>query len=407
MPRPAAPRSRDRRPHHSPRQGEPRWGCVRIQGELHKLGIRVGASSIRRVLRRGGLGPAPRRMGPTWSQFLRAQARGVLACDFLTVETVFLKTLYVLFFIELSTRRVHVAGTTSRPDSAWVTQQARNLSITGNLEQKHILLRDRDSKFSGPFNEVFGTEGLTVMKTPVRAPKANAVAERWVGSLRRECLDHILVFGRRHLHRVLGAYTEHYNRTRPHRSLGLQPPNPRLDPETFPGRRSDAAMSWAGSSTSTIGARRDACRHFGARQSARGSGGRSSRCWRSKSSSCGPGKGGEPLSALVWSRGAVTKPISKVRLMGTIHSVGRFGGGLPDRSRLKRGTSHKRNTAAPRQTAPIRASRRPLRRVGAPIARISHTTPTSRAAPPVTSCTHRGGYGTLRIWPKFNTRLGD
>jgi putative transposase len=123
---------------------------VRIQGELHKLGIRVGASSIRRVLRRGGLGPAPRRMGPTWSQFLRAQARGVLACDFLTVETVFLKTLYVLFFIELSTRRVHVAGTTSRPDSAWVTQQARNLSITGNLEQKHILLRDRDSKFSGP-----------------------------------------------------------------------------------------------------------------------------------------------------------------------------------------------------------------------------------------------------------------
>jgi putative transposase len=133
----------------------PRWGCVRIQGELHKLGIRVGASSIRRVLRRGGLGPAPRRMGPTWSQFLRAQARGVLACDFLTVETVFLKTLYVLFFIELSTRRVHVAGTTSRPDSAWVTQQARNLSITGNLEQKHILLRDRDSKFFGPFMRSF------------------------------------------------------------------------------------------------------------------------------------------------------------------------------------------------------------------------------------------------------------
>ncbi len=215
----------------------PRWGCVRIQGELHKLGIRVGASSIRRVLRRGGLGPAPRRMGPTWSQFLRAQARGVLACDFLTVETVFLKTLYVLFFIELSTRRVHVAGTTSRPDSAWVTQQARNLSITGNLEQKHILLRDRDSKFSGPFDEVFRTEGLTVMKTPVRAPKANAVAERWVGSLRRECLDHILVFGRRHLHRVLGAYAEHYNRTRPHRSLGLQPPNPRLDPETVSGTK--------------------------------------------------------------------------------------------------------------------------------------------------------------------------
>ncbi len=108
----------------------------------------------------GGLGPAPRRTGPTWSQFLRAQGKGVLACDFFTVETVFLKTLYVLFFVELSTRRVHVAGTTSRPDSAWVTQQARNLSIIGGLEDKHILLRDRDSKFFGPFDEVVRTEGI-------------------------------------------------------------------------------------------------------------------------------------------------------------------------------------------------------------------------------------------------------
>jgi putative transposase len=212
----------------------PRWGCVRIQGELRKLGIRVGASTIRRILRRGGLGPAPRRTGPTWSQFLRAQGRGVLACDFFTVETVFLKTLYVLFFIELSTRRVHVAGTTSRPDSAWVTQQARNLSITGGLEDKHILLRDRDSKFSGPFDEVVRTEGITVVKTPVRTPQANAVAERWVGSVRRECLDHVLIFGRRHLQRVLGAYTDHYNLARPHRSLQLQPPEPGSDPETMP-----------------------------------------------------------------------------------------------------------------------------------------------------------------------------
>ena len=210
----------------------PRWGCVRIQGELRKLGIRVGASTVRRILRRADLGPAPRRMGPTWTQFLRAQGRGVLACDFFTVETVFLKTLYVLFFIELSTRRVHVAGTTSRPDSAWVTQQARNLSITGGLEDQHILLRDRDSKFSGPFDEVVRTEGLTVVKTPVRTPQANAVAERWVGSVRRECLDHVLIFGRRHLQRVLDAYTDHYNLARPHRSLDLQPPEPGSDPET-------------------------------------------------------------------------------------------------------------------------------------------------------------------------------
>ena len=215
----------------------PRWGCVRIQGELRKLGIRVGASTIRRILRRLGLGPAPRRTGPTWTEFLRAQGRGVLACDFFTVETVFLKTLYILFFIELSTRRVHVAGTTSRPDSAWVTQQARNLSITGTLEEKHILLRDRDSKFSGPFDEVFRTEGLTVAKTPVRAPRANAFAERWVGTVRRECLDHVLIFGRRHLQRVLGAYAEHYNRSRPHRSLALHPPDPSLNSETMPGTK--------------------------------------------------------------------------------------------------------------------------------------------------------------------------
>jgi transposase InsO family protein len=139
---------------------------------------------------------------------------------------VFLKTLYVLFFIELSTRPVHLAGTTSRPDSAWVTQQARNLAITERLEGKRILLRDRDAKFSRSFDEVFRTEGLTVVRSPVRAPRANAFAERWVGSARRECLDHVLIFGRHHLQRVLRAYAEHYNRARPHRALDLQPPDP-------------------------------------------------------------------------------------------------------------------------------------------------------------------------------------
>jgi putative transposase len=212
----------------------PRWGCVRIQGELRKLGIRVGASTVRRVLRRAGLGPAPRRTGPTWSEFLRTQGRGVLATDFFTVETVFLKTLCVLFFIELTTRRVNV-GTTRRPDSALVTQQARNLSITGRLEDKHILLRDRDSKFSGPFDEVFRTEGVTVVKTPVRALRANAFAERWVGTVRIECLDHVLIFGQRHLRRVLGAYADHYNRARPHRGLDLEPPDPGRPAEGAPG----------------------------------------------------------------------------------------------------------------------------------------------------------------------------
>jgi putative transposase len=212
-------------------------GCVRIQGELRKLGIRVGATTIRRILRRAGLGPAPRRTGPTWSEFLRAQGKGVLACDFFTVETVFLKRLYVLFFIELSSRRVHVAGMTSRPDSAWVTQQARNLSMIGVLADKHLLLRDRDAKFSGPVDEAFRTEGITAVKTPVRSPRANAFAERWVGTARRECLDHILIFGRRHLERVLAVYAEHYNRGRPHRGPDLEPPQPRFDPGTVPRRK--------------------------------------------------------------------------------------------------------------------------------------------------------------------------
>ena len=129
------------------------------------------------------------------------------------------------------------AGTISRPKSAWVTQQARNLPITGRLKDKHILLRDRDAKFSGSFDEVLRTEGLTVVKTPVRAPRANAFAERWVGTARRECLDHILVIGRRRLQRVLGAYTEHFNQARPHRGLDLQPPDPGRVVEAIAGTK--------------------------------------------------------------------------------------------------------------------------------------------------------------------------
>lgn len=219
-------------------------------------GIRVGASTIRRILRRAGLGPAPRRTGPTWTEILRAQGSGALACDFFTVETVFLKTLYVLFFIELSARRVHVAGATTRPDSAWVTQQARNLSITGTLEGKHMLLRDRDSKFSGSFDEVFRTGGLTVVKTPVRAPRANAFAERWVGTVRRECLDHVLIFGRRHL-QASSAHTPSTT-TRPDR-IGawiLNRPNPDSTLGGSSTGRSDAAMCPGDSSTSTRGRRR-------------------------------------------------------------------------------------------------------------------------------------------------------
>jgi putative transposase len=203
-------------------------GCVRICGELRKLDIRVGATTIRTMLRRHGLGPAPRRLGPTWTQFLKAQAAGIVACDFFTVETIRLKTLYVLFFIQLSTRRVVAVGVTAHPDSAWVTQQARNAAM--DLGDRGVsirfLLRDHDAKFTRSFDEVFGSEGGQVLRTPIRAPKANASAERWVQTVRAECLDWTLVLGRRHLERVLREYVRHYNQQRPHRSLALAVPEP-------------------------------------------------------------------------------------------------------------------------------------------------------------------------------------
>ncbi len=153
----------------------PSWGCVRIQGELRKLGIRVGATTIRSVLRRSGFGPAPRRGGPSWGEFLRAQARGMLACDFFTVETAWLRTLYVLFFIEHGSRRVRLAGVTANPDGVWMRQQARNLAVEERLHGVRFLLHDRDAKFSGPFDEIVRGERVRVVKTPVRAPQAKAL----------------------------------------------------------------------------------------------------------------------------------------------------------------------------------------------------------------------------------------
>jgi len=202
----------------------PRWGYQRIRGEMLKLGIRVSATTVRTILLRHGMNPAPRRTGPTWTEFLRSQAAGILATDFFTVETIRLKTLYVLFFIELSTRRVHLAGVTEHPDSAWVTQQARNLAIEERLSGVRFLLRDRDAKFSGSFDAVLRAEGVRVIRTPIRAPRANAFAERFVRTVRSECFDHVLIYGRRHLERVLGAYVAHYVDERPHWGLGLAVP---------------------------------------------------------------------------------------------------------------------------------------------------------------------------------------
>ena len=208
----------------------PRWGYQRIAGELQKLSLRVSPSSVRRILLAAGLEPAPRRIGPSWRQFLRQQAASIIACDFFTVETLSLRRYYVLFFIELERRRVHLAGATTNPTGAWVTQQARNLSITGLLEQTRFLIRDRDSKFSGAFDEVFRSEGITVIQTPVTAPKANAYAERFVRTVRNECLDWLLIIGRRRLEHTLRVYVDHYNRERPHRGLQLRTPVPTSRP---------------------------------------------------------------------------------------------------------------------------------------------------------------------------------
>jgi putative transposase len=202
------------------------WGVLRIKGELQGLGYRVGATTIRTILRSAGIPPAPRRDGPTWSEFLRAQARGIIACDFFSVETVFLRTLYVLFFIEVGTRRTRFVGVTTNPDGPWVTQQARNLAMTDNLQSVRFLIRDRDAKFTTSFDEVFRTEGANVIQTPIRAPKANAFAERFIRTIRSELLDRALVVGRRHLHMLLADYETHYNSHRPHRGLDLEAPEP-------------------------------------------------------------------------------------------------------------------------------------------------------------------------------------
>jgi hypothetical protein len=206
----------------------PRWGYERIVGELKNLGIAVSPTTVRKILRDHGLGPAGRRGGTTWREFLRAQAAGALAVDFFTVETIALRRLYVLFFVELNSRRVHLAGVNARPSGKWMVQQARNLAwtLSERATPVRFLIHDRDSKFTRAFDEVFNGEGIRVIRTPVRAPRANAYAERWVGTIRRQCLDWILIRGRRHLEHVLGVYIDHYNAHRPHRGLELRPPSP-------------------------------------------------------------------------------------------------------------------------------------------------------------------------------------
>ena len=239
-------------------QENPTWGYRRIHGELATMGVRLAPSSVWAILRRHGIEPTPRRSGPTWSEFLRAQATTMLACDFFTVDTVLLRRLYVLFFIEIDTRRIYLSGVTANPVGEWVTQQARNLSFVLAERSRAVkfLIRDRDTKFTASFDEVFRSEGIRIIKTPVRAPRANAFAERFVGTVRRECLDRLLIFGRRHLEQVLAEYVAHYNEHRPHRCSGsagaTEPGARRRLRSTIPTRHGyDEQRSSADSSTST------------------------------------------------------------------------------------------------------------------------------------------------------------
>jgi transposase InsO family protein len=206
----------------------PRWGYQRIVGELAGVSVNVSATTVRTILRQAGLPPADTRAGLCWREFLRANAQSLIACDFFTVETLWHGRLYVLFFIELGSRRVHLAGCTANPSGAWVAQQARQLawSLSERLTPVRFLIHDRDSKFSRAFDEVFRSEGVEIIRTPFRAPQANAFAERWVGTVRRDCLDWILIVSRRQLDHVLRVYVDHYNSHRPHRALGLTPPTP-------------------------------------------------------------------------------------------------------------------------------------------------------------------------------------
>ena len=191
------------------------------------MGIPIAASSVWAILKRHGIEPSPRRSGPTWAEFLAVQAKGLIACDFFSVDTVLLRRLYVLFFIHHDSRLVRIAGVTAKPATDWMTQQARNISmeLVDQVAAVKFLVRDRDTKFTASFDAVFAADGIRTIKTPVRAPRTNAICERVVGTIRRECLDRMLVLGRRHLEAVLREYVEHYNQHRPHRSLSQRAPS--------------------------------------------------------------------------------------------------------------------------------------------------------------------------------------
>src|SRR4051812_2896257 len=204
----------------------PTWGHRRVQGELVRHGHRIAASTVWQILHDAGLDPAPRRSDPTWRQFLTAQAKAVLAVDFVHVDTVVLTRLYALIAVEHGSRRAHLVGVTAHPTGAWTTQAARNLlmDLADRVTTLTFLLRDRDSRFTRAFDAVFAADGIRILTSPPQAPRANAICERMIGTLRRELLDRVLILNERHLRRILTIYLHHFNTVRPHRTLGQLAP---------------------------------------------------------------------------------------------------------------------------------------------------------------------------------------
>lgn len=221
------------------------WGYERIEGELLKLGFTISDETVGHILQRHGIAPAPEREpSPSWRHLMTHYKDQILACDFFTVETMFLQTLYVLIFVEIGTRRVHFAGCTPQPDNAWVTQQARQVmwEVEDRDPGMRFLIRDNDKKFTDAFDTVFCSEGIDVIPTPVRAPNANVFAERWIRSVREECPDKLLIINQAQVRLVMREYIAFFNTARPHQGLDQRIPVPKLDLENTGPVRSRAVL---------------------------------------------------------------------------------------------------------------------------------------------------------------------
>jgi transposase len=209
----------------------PTWGHRRVQGELVRLGHPIAASTVWQILHDTGLDPAPRRTGPTRKQFLKTQARGILAAHFVHVDTVLLRRIYALVIIEHGTRRAHLAGITARPDGVWTTQAARNflMGLGQQADSVQFLIRDRAGQFTDSFDAVFTAVGIRILTSPPQAPRANAICERLIGTLRRELLDRVLIISEQHLRAVLTEYQAHYNTARPRQGIAQRVPDGESD----------------------------------------------------------------------------------------------------------------------------------------------------------------------------------